>query len=77
MNDEFEVMFLQMTRCAVSDSDILWSVTVSAGSEAEAIETAIEQARAVNRRSGMPPYGIQVSEQELRQMARVVPRRIE
>ena len=74
MSDNFKVMFTNLNGCAVGISDIFWSVTVAAGSEEEAIETAIEQAQAVNHDSGMPPHGIQVTEHELRRLACVIPK---
>jgi hypothetical protein len=76
VSDHFKVVFTNITGCALGISDIMWSVTVTAGSEAEALEAAIEQAQVVNRHSGMPPHGIQVSEPELRRLASVVPKRL-
>lgn len=54
-------------------SDISWSVSVIAPSELEALELAVEQARPLNRGSGMPPHGIHLSEAELREVAFVLP----
>ncbi len=74
VSDNFKVVFTNITGCAVGISDIMWSVTVAAGSEEEAIETAIEQARVFNHNLRMPPHGIQLSEHELRRLACVVPK---
>ena len=73
--DEFEVWFTNITGCALGISDISWAVTVTAGSEAEAIERALEEARVLNRRSGLPPHGLRVTEAELRRLACVLPKR--
>lgn len=73
MHDPFTVWFSNFTGCAMGISDISWSVTVEAASEGEAIELALEQARVVNRESGLPPHGVQVSDTELRKLAFVLP----
>lgn len=71
--DQFKVWFANFTGCAMGISDISWSVTVEAMSESGAIELALEQARVVNRESGLPPHGLRVSESELRKLAFVLP----
>ncbi len=73
MSTEFRVWFTNLTGCALGISDISWGVTVSAASEAEALESALEQARTLNRESGLPPHGIRVGEEELRRMACMIP----
>ena len=75
MGCEFQVWFTNITGCVLGISDISWSVAVTAASEAEAVELALECARAVNRESGLPPHGLRVSDQELRRLACVLPRR--
>jgi hypothetical protein len=70
----YKVWFTNITGCAVGISDISWSVTVEAVSEAEAIEAALKPARIINRQSGLPPHGLRVSEKELRRLACVLPR---
>ncbi len=70
---QFWVGFTNINGCALGISDILWSVTVTAASEAEALEVALEKARVVNRESGLPPHGLRVSEAELRRLACVLP----
>jgi hypothetical protein len=69
MSGVFRVWFTNITGCAMGISDISWSVTVAAASEAEAVELALERARVVNRGSGLPPHGLRVSEQQLRHLA--------
>ena len=74
MGGEFRVLFTNLTGCALGISDISWSVTVTAATEAEAIELALERARVVNRESGLPPHGLRVGEPELRRLVCVLPR---
>jgi hypothetical protein len=66
---KFKVVFSIFSGCAVGISDIMWSVTVEAESESEAIQKGIDQARIVNAESGLPPHGIRVREQDLHQLA--------
>jgi hypothetical protein len=73
MRSDFRLCFTNITGCAVGISEISWFVTVTAESEAEAIELAIEQARIVNCETGFPPHGTRVSESELRRLACVLP----
>ncbi len=73
MVGEFRVWFTNITGCAMGISDISWTVTVTAASEAEALELTLDRARAVNRESGLPPHGIRISESELRRLAGVLP----
>ena len=75
MSGEFRVWFTNFIGCASGISDISWSVTVTAASEAEAIELAVERARVVNRESGLPPHGLRVSEAELRRLVCVLPQK--
>jgi hypothetical protein len=70
---EYKVWFTNITGCAVGISDISWSVTVSAESEAEAFELAMKKARVINRQCGLPPHGLRVTEEELRRLACVLP----
>lgn len=72
MGCEFHVWFTNITGCALGISDISWAVTVTAASESEALELALERARAVNREVGLPPHGLRVSDSELRRLAIVV-----
>jgi hypothetical protein len=58
---EFHVIFSNLNGCAIGISDIMWSAVVTAESEDEAIGLAIDQARLVNNRTGLPPHGIVVS----------------
>ena len=58
MGGEFQVWFKNITGYALGISDISWSVTVTATSEAEAVELAVERARVVNRELGLPPHGL-------------------
>jgi hypothetical protein len=74
---EFKVWFTNITGCAVGISDISWFVTVTAVSEAQAVELALEEARVVNRVSGLPTHGLRVSEAELRRLACVLPERLD
>jgi hypothetical protein len=67
----YTVWFTNVTGCAVGINDISWRVTVAAGSEAEALEQGLEEARALNREFGLPPHGLKVSEVELRRLASV------
>lgn len=71
----YSVWFTNITGCATGISDISWHVTVSAESEAEALEKGLKDARALNREFGMPPHGLKVSEDELRRLAHVQPLR--
>jgi len=68
---EYTVLFSNFTRCAIGISDINWVVKVIADSESSAIELALERARIQNREAGMPPHGIRVTEDELRDLATV------
>ena len=74
MVNSYRVWFTNVTGCAVGISEISWSVVVDAESEVVAVEFALEQARAVNRETGLPPHGLRVSEQHLRELACVLPR---
>lgn len=69
----FRILFTNLIGCAAGISDISWVVTIEAASEAEALERALEQARALNRGPGLPPHGLRVSEKELRRLACVLP----
>ena len=71
MKAEYTVLFTNLTRCAIGISDINWSVKVVADSEASAIERALEEARVLNREKGMPPHGIRLSAEALREIATV------
>jgi hypothetical protein len=66
---EYTVLFSNVTGCAMGISDINWSITLLADSEASAIELALRHARAVNASRGMPPHGIRLSESSLRDLA--------
>lgn len=70
---EYRVWFTNVTGCAVGISDISWSVTVAAKSEATALASALDRARLLNQASGLPPHGLRVSEEELRRLACVLP----
>lgn len=69
MQAAYTVLFSNLTGCAVGISDINWSVKVVADSEASAIELALEQARVLNDKKGMPPHGIHVRDEDLRNLA--------
>ena len=71
MRGYYTVWFTNITGCAVGISDISWCVTVSAESEAAALEQGLAEARVLNREFGLPPHGIRVGEVELRRMALV------
>jgi hypothetical protein len=75
MRQDFDVWFTNMTGCVLGLSDISWSVTVTASTETEAMELALDQARILNEKSGLPPHGIQVSEDRLRHLAHVFPKK--
>jgi hypothetical protein len=75
MQAYYTVWFTNITGCAIGVSDISWSVTVSAESEAVALEQGLAEARALNREFGLPPHGLRVSEDELRRLAFVQPMR--
>ena len=75
MLGRYWVFFTNPTGCAIGISDISWSVTVAADSEAEALELGLKDALALNREFGMPPHGLKVSEAELRRLATVRPQR--
>ena len=64
----FEVIFSNLTGCAVGISDIMLVVEVLADSKESAIDKAVSEACTINESSGMPPHGIRVSEQELRRL---------
>lgn len=70
---EYRVWFTNINGCAVGIGDISWFITVSAASEAEALELALVQARSLNERTGMPPHRLRCSEAELRYLAVVIP----
>jgi hypothetical protein len=74
VSEEYRVWFTNLTGCAVGVNDVSWVVTVVAASEAEAVERAVEQARALDAASGLPPHGLRVGEAELRRLAYVLPR---
>ena len=57
---------------AVEISDFSWSVDVTAETQAEAIELAIEKAMALNAKSGMPPDNIKTDEATLRRCVWIV-----
>jgi hypothetical protein len=59
------------TNRALGPEDFCWCVTVAAGSEAEALELGLPDARDLNRELGLPPHGLRVSEEELRRLAYV------
>ena len=73
MREYYTVWFTNITGCAVGISDISWCVTVSAESEAAALEQGLVEARALNREFGLPPHSIRVSDEELRRLACVQP----
>jgi hypothetical protein len=66
---EYTVFFTNLTGCAMGISDISWHTKVIADSEKSAIDLAVEQARVVNRKSGMPPHGIRLNVKSLRELA--------
>jgi hypothetical protein len=72
---EYRVWFTNITGCAIGVNDVSYVVTVSASSEAEALELALEHARLVNLEAGLPPHGLQFGEAELRRLACVLPGR--
>lgn len=69
MPAEYTVLFTNLTGCAIGISDINWSVKVVADSEASAIELALTRARVLNREKGMPPHGIRLRAEDLRNLA--------
>jgi hypothetical protein len=69
----YTVLFTNITGCALGISDISWWVTVSAESEAAALEQGLAEARAINRDVGLPPHGIRVNEDDLLRLACVLP----
>ena len=71
MHRHYTVWFTNVTGRKVGTSDISWCVTVSARSEAEALEMGMADAIILNREFGMPPHGIRMMEEELRRLARV------
>ena len=72
MNRSFRIWFTNVTGCAAGMSDISLFVDVVAESEAEAMEKAIVEARAVNERTGLPPHGLKVDDAYLRTLATAV-----
>ena len=72
--DHYTVWFSSVdprTTRALGSGDFRWCVTVAAGSEAEALELGLADARELNREFGLPPHGIRVSEEKLRGLAYV------
>jgi hypothetical protein len=72
---QLDVWFTNITGCALGISDISWFVTVTASTEMGAMELALDQARILNDESGLPPHGIRVSEDRLRQLAHAFPKK--
>jgi hypothetical protein len=66
---EYTILFSNFTGCAIGISDINWSVKVVSDSEASAIGLAPERARVLNREKGMPPHGIRLADDDLRDLA--------
>lgn len=69
----YRVWFCNLNGCAHGISDIDLTITVLAASEAEALSIGLQYAGEVNDSEGMPPHGIKVSGEELRELACVMP----
>jgi hypothetical protein len=74
-DDRYWVTFTNMTDLSVEPAagQYYLGTCRTAGSAAEAFAEALAWALGVNSRNGMPPHGIEVSEEELRRQARVMP----
>ena len=68
-----EYYIVRFTNALGSDigRDITWSVTVSAESEADALQQGLADARDLNQQFGFPPHGIKVSDDELQKLVSV------
>jgi len=75
VREYYTVWFTNITGCALGISDISWHVMVTARSECEALELGLKDAQELNREFGMPPHGIRVNDEELRNLAHVQLRR--
>ena len=73
MRGYYTVWFANTAVC--SNNDISWCVTVSAESEAEALELGLVEARNLNFEFGLPPNGIRLGEDELCRLVCVQPMR--
>lgn len=73
MASTYRVWFCNLTGCATGISDINLTITVNAASEDEALSIALREAREINDAEGMPPHGIKVNDEELRELACVMP----
>jgi hypothetical protein len=69
MSGEYTIAFTNLTGCAAGTSDIFWAVTVTASSDSEALESALQLAKEVNREAGLPPHGLRVGDAYLEQLA--------
>jgi hypothetical protein len=72
-DDRFWVTFTNITDLSAAPAADQYFVgtCMTAASEAEAFAKVLQWALDINDRSGMPPHGIQVSEEELRRQATV------
>src|SRR5262245_1605296 len=73
--DVYWVAFTNVTDLSAEPSagQYYLATTQKAASAAEALDAALPWALGVNRRVGLPPHGIRVSEEELRRQATVMP----
>jgi hypothetical protein len=74
-NELYSVTFTNMTDPSAEPGACQYHVRANwaAGSEAEALDRALPWAVGFNNRGGLPPHGILISSEELRQQATVVP----
>ena len=72
-NRRFSAMVSNLTGCAVGISDFYWVAEFAAESEDAAVEAAVKLAMAVNDESGLPPHGIVLTEDEIRDNLIITP----
>jgi hypothetical protein len=74
-DDRYWVTFTNLTDLSVKPAagQYYLGKCLTADSEAEAFAEALQWALGVKSRVGMPPHGIEVSEEELRRQATVIP----
>ncbi|MCC6492601.1 MAG: hypothetical protein IT424_06235 [Pirellulales bacterium] len=70
---QYRVWFTNVTGCAAGISNVSLELSVAAIDEADALERALAEAQAINRRSGLPPHGLRLDESYLRTLACIAP----
>ena len=72
-DDEYLVSAANTTDRVPGADEYDLRMVLVAGSAAAALDIGLRHARSLNRRSGLPPHGIRISDDELAQQVKVAP----